>query len=130
MKNRAIVLSFLSLILFPLHMAYGDNSQLADEVMAIHDEAMAKMTHMHELKLQLKDLQEKQGASKEITAAIEDLQSAHKGMMQWMREYKAPKTEQELANAEAYLLQEKEKIKDVSEAINSSIAVSEKILSQ
>lgn len=130
MKNRAIVLSFLSLILFPLHMAYGDNSQLADEVMAIHDEAMAKMTHMHELKLQLKDLQEKQGASKEITAAIEDLQSAHKGMMQWMRGYKAPKTEQELANAEAYLLQEKEKIKDVSEAINSSIAVSEKILSQ
>ncbi|WP_163340685.1 hypothetical protein [Desulfopila sp. IMCC35008] len=130
MKNRAIVLSFLSLILFPFHMVYGDNNQLADEVMAIHDEAMAKMTHMHELKLKLQDLQEKQGPSDQITTAIEDLQNAHKGMMQWMRAYKAPKTPQELEAAETYLLQEKEKIKKVSEAINSSIAGSEKILTQ
>lgn len=130
MKNRAIVFCFLTLIFFPLHIVYGDNSQLADEVMAIHDEAMAKMTHMHELKLKLQDLQEKQGTSNEITTAIEDLQNAHKGMMQWMRAYKAPKTPQELATAEPYLLQEKERIQKVSEAINSSIAKSEELLRQ
>ncbi len=130
MKFSALVLGFFSLILFPLHIAFGDNSQLADEVMAIHDEAMAKMTHMHELKLQLQDLQEKHGTSGERTVAIENLKSAHKGMMQWMRAYKAPKTEQKLQTAETYLLQEKEKIREVIEAINTSIAESEKILRQ
>lgn len=130
MKHPAILLAFFLVCLFPLHVAFADNSQLADEVMAIHDEAMAKMTHMHELKLQLQELEQSQGESVAITTAIDNLKSAHKGMMQWMRAYKAPKTEQELQTAKTYLLQEKEKIREVSEAINTSIAESEKILRQ
>lgn len=111
-----------------ISIAATDNRILAKEVMDIHDEAMAKMTHMHELRLQLQEVEKKSGKSDAITSAINSLKSAHKGMMEWMHEYKAPKTDEEFNNATDYLLQEKIKIEEVSDAINMSIENAEKLL--
>lgn len=108
--------------------ALADNRELAKEVMAIHDAAMAKMTHMHELKLQLQEIEKKSGKSAETTSALEALKSAHKGMMDWMHEYKAPATETEFQNGEDYLQKEKVKIQGVSDAINTSIKEAEELL--
>ncbi len=125
MKTMQLVTAlFFTIILMVQTAAAGDNKALADEVMAIHDVAMAKMTHMHELKLQLKELEK----STETTAAITGLEHAHRGMMQWMREYKIPRTAEEWAQARPYLLEEKSKIEAVADAINTSIQEAEKLL--
>ena len=127
MKNLRLLI-ILVLSLFICSSAFASNQELADEVMAIHDEAMAKMTHMHELKLQLKEMEKEKGTSESNTAAIADLQSAHKGMMVWMREYKKPDTPEKLESAKPYLLDEKVKIQKVSDDINTSIEQAENLL--
>ena len=109
-------------------LAQTDNSALAKEVMDIHDEAMAKMTHMHELRLQLEESEKKSGRTSQTTAAIGSLKSAHKGMMEWMRNYQTPEPGAESAAARDYLLQEKVKIEEVSRAINESIENAEKLI--
>lgn len=110
------------------HQVFADNTTLAKEVMFIHDEAMAKMTHMHELKLQLKEAEKQSGQSAEKTLAIEALQNAHKGMMGWMHQYKAANAEGELETVKKYLLEEKMKIQTVSNDIDDSIDGAEKLL--
>ncbi len=126
MKNLKLLIT-LALSLFISNSAFASNQELADEVMAIHDEAMAKMTHMHELKLQLKEVEKEKGTTDTTSAAIADLQSAHKGMMVWMREYK-PDSPEKLENAKPYLLKEKMKIQKVSDDINLSIESAENLL--
>lgn len=108
--------------------ASADNRELAKEVMAIHDLAMAKVTDMYELKLQLLELEKQEGKTAAVSSAIDDLQKALSGMMRWMREYKHPQTEKELETAESYLLEEKVKITGVGEAIDGSITEAEKLL--
>lgn len=128
MKTFLAVLFSALLFTGSAAFAQNDNMALAKEVMDIHDEAMAKMTHMHELRLKLQEVEEKSGKSPETTAAIKSLKSAHVGMMEWMRSYKAPKTEAEFETARDYLLSEKVKIEEVSKAINLSIENGEKLL--
>lgn len=103
-----------------------ENRLLAVEVMAVHDEAMAKMGYMHELKLGLKE-KGKDLSKGEVAAAIDSLQKAHKAMMEWMRSYKPPKTDAEFESARNYLLEEKEKITEVGRLINESIEQAEKL---
>jgi hypothetical protein len=105
-----------------------DVTSLKKEVMDIHDIAMAKMTHMHELKLGLQDMEKVKGSSPAISEAITDLQQAHNGMMQWMRAYKPPKADAVLEEVMPYLESEKVKIQQVSDAIDASIAEAEKLL--
>lgn len=121
-------MTLLFLIVATISPSYGGNRGLAAEVMEIHDIAMAKMTHMYELKLQLKELERTKGTTPATSAAIADLQEAHKGMMQWMRAYKAPQTEAEIAQAEPYLLEEKVKIQAVADDIDKSIKTAEQLL--
>lgn len=104
------------------NQAVDENRELAKSVMAIHDEAMAKMTEMHELKLSLQKVETDSGKLPSTTKAISDLQSASKGMMTWMHTYKAPQTDKELESAREYLLAEKIKIQQVQSAINMSIS--------
>ena len=111
--------------------AYAQDVELLKkEVMEVHDIAMAKMTHMHELKLGLQAMEKSKGVTVPTTKAIDDLQSAHKGMMQWMRQYKPPQATDAPEAAISYLEDEMVKIQQVSDAINSSIAEAEKLLDQ
>jgi hypothetical protein len=106
------------------------NRALAEEVMAVHDEAMAKMTQMHELRLQLEGRAGGGDPEQEIGVAIEALQQAHRQMMTWMREYRPPKTDEALQQAGDYLLDERDKIQLVSDAIATSIDRAERLLAR
>jgi hypothetical protein len=106
------------------------NRSLAKEVMAVHDEAMAKMTQMHELRMQLEGRAAGSDPDPEIGAAIEALQQAHRQMMTWMREYRPPQTDEALQQAGDYLLDERRKIQLVSDAIAASIDQAERLLAR
>ncbi|MDX9894622.1 MAG: hypothetical protein RBS34_04195 [Desulfofustis sp.] len=107
-----------------------ENRLLAEEVMAIHDEAMAKMTLIHELKLQLEELAQTNG-NEEIEQGIIALQQAHQGMMTWMRAYRQPiKEELDKVQTRQYLLAEKEKIVRVQVAIEAAIDRAQQLLSR
>jgi hypothetical protein len=106
------------------------NRALAVEVMAVHDEAMAKMTQMHELRLQLEGRAGEGDPDPEIGASIEALQQAHRQMMTWMHEYRPPQTDEALQQAGDYLLDERRKIQLVSDAIAASIERAEGLLAR
>lgn len=127
---KRIFILVLSTLLFAgcQNQAVKENRELAKEVIAIHDEAMAKMTHMHELKLSLQKIEANSGQAPEITKIITDLQSAHKGMMTWMHEYKSPETDDEFKKAKEYLLAEKVQIQQVKTDIDASIIQAEDLL--
>lgn len=128
MKIISFFLSILALSFFSATSSFADNSALAKEVMAIHDDAMAKMTHIHELKLKLKEVEDKHGKSEETSNAILRLKNAHNGMMKWMRQYKHPDPPTETEEMKEYLLSEKAKIQKVSDDIENSISTSESLL--
>lgn len=125
-KDLFVTLFFICFAVTPV---FADNEQLASEVMEVHDEAMAKMTMMHELKLRLQELEKKQGVSKETTASIDALKNAHRSMMQWMRNYQKDQSDLSPEQRKAYLLEEKLKIQQVSDMIDNSIDTSENLLS-
>lgn len=107
-----------------------NNRALAEEVMAIHDEAMARMTEMHELRVQLEERAGGGDPEPQIAAAIEALQQAHRRMMAWMRDYRPPQTDEALLEAEDYLLDERQKIQLVSDAIAASIDEAQRLLAR
>ena len=128
MRLTAVVFfSILTVISSCGNRTIEDNRLLAEEVMVIHDEAMAKMGYMHELVLGLKKRSDEAAIKEEAEAAIESLRTAHKAMMAWMRNYKPPKTEEELEKARDYLLEEKHKISEVGRLIHESIEQAEKL---
>lgn len=100
---------------------------LFDEVMKVHDEAMLKMDEIVKLQRELKDkiasapelVEEKK---KEIEDKISQLDSARRGMMDWMHEFH-PETDSldEQAYRE-YMESEMEKVKKVREDIFDAIA--------
>jgi hypothetical protein len=100
---------------------------LYEEVMKIHDEAMLKMDEIVKLQRELKDkiasapdlVEEKK---KKIEDKISKLDSARRGMMDWMHEFH-PETDSldEQAYRE-YMELEMEKVKKVKEDIFDAIA--------
>ncbi len=120
MKRICMLIYFT--ILLPLSIVHAEDiGLLQKEVMDIHDVAMAKMTQMHELKLDLQAVAKATGTTPVATKAIDDLQAAHKGMMEWMRAYKAPQSGDDPESVLIYLHQEKIKIEQVNNAIDASI---------
>jgi len=114
------------------HAASGNAEEdsaglLYEEVMKVHDEAMMKMDEIYKLQKELKDqiaaapqlVEEKR---KEIEAKISELDSARRGMMNWMHEFH-PETDSldEQAYRE-YLEVEMEKVKIVKDDILDAIA--------
>lgn len=112
-----------------------DTKSMEKTVMKIHDEAMAKMDVIYQLKKQVKgiadSLQEDTIANSEILTTayqnIEALEAADEGMMSWMRNYQIPKTK-DTPDVMKYLEDEKEKIEGVSKAMNESISAAEEFL--
>lgn len=97
---------------------------LEAEVMSIHDEVMPKMGTLMNLKKQLKvkvnELDSGSNKRDSLTLLIQGLEEADEEMMQWMRNYKKPSEEMSDEHAIEYLKQEKNKIEEVKEKINSS----------
>lgn len=112
----------------------SETSQMK-EVMAIHDEVMPKMSKISRL---VADLRKKIDGDQGTAAhkkAMEDLQDAHKTMMDWMRGLGDNFDSEEILDGKALtpakqklLDEEEKKVKIVKEKINSSIATAEELL--
>lgn len=105
-----------------------ENRRLAAEVMEIHDLAMAKMGQMHELKLKLQEQGSAGAGGEAVEEAIAALETAHRGMMVWMRQYREPASDEELRDGRAYLEDQRQKISTVSQDIEASIARAQSLL--
>lgn len=100
---------------------------LYDEVMKLHDEGMAKMDEIYQLKEELKEqiasapalVEEKK---KDIEAKISKLDSAQKGMMVWMRSFNPDLDSLDGQAYRKYLESEMEKVKKVKDDIFDAIA--------
>ena len=97
---------------------------LYEEVMAIHDQVMPEMTTIHNLKKDLKAM-EKPEIKDIILNEIKELNDADEAMMSWMAAFKVP---EDKTQEEAYLLLEKEKIKQVSDIMYSSMDRAKKMI--
>lgn len=112
-------------------------SNQMEEVMAVHDEVMPKMGKIGSLVAQLKKkIDSDEGGIKE-KEAMENLQDAHKSMMDWMQGFGNRFNSDEIMNGKEllptkkdWLNEEEEKVKVVAEKINSSIAQAEALLKE
>ena len=105
--------------------------------MAIHDEVMPKMGTLGKLVGQLKPMADSLGVESVEFKAMKDLQEANRSMMDWMQGFGDRFDADEILNGKdlsdekkKWLFEEEEKVKQVKENINSSIANAEKILSK
>ena len=106
-----------------------------DQVMAIHDEVMPKMGRIGKLVKELKPKIDSTEAGQNYAAAMQDLQAAHKSMMDWMQgfgdrfDYDEIKNGKELsAEKQEWLDEEEVKVKAMRDQVNSSIRRAERLL--
>lgn len=108
-----------------------------EQVMAIHDEVMPKMGKLGKLVGQLKSKVDTTKVGKQYETAMRDLQSAHKSMMDWMKDFGDRFDPDEILNGkelteqkQRWLDEEEEKVKALKEQINGSIERAEALLSE
>ncbi|WP_028585683.1 hypothetical protein [Desulfogranum mediterraneum] len=105
--------------------------QLKAEVMAIHDEAMAKTGYMHELSLKLEQLAEKKGLQakqqQQAREASQQLEQAQAAMMRWMHQY-APAEERTYSKQLHYFQEQKKLILQVQQHTDQAIARGEALI--
>lgn len=109
-----------------------------DEVMAVHDEVMPKMSEINRLSRALREVQEKDPAiPKELQATVEtmvqELATAEEGMWEWMNNIKQLDALRQSKNHEEimqYLGEEQEKIAQVRDNMLRSIEKGEQLLKQ
>lgn len=104
--------------------------KLYDEVIAIHDDVMPKMSDIHRLKKELRTKMKNDSLAPDHTAildALKDLDMADDGMMDWMAELKVPEAEPAKTT---YLNEQMVAIKKVRDDMLSSIENAKKELSK
>ena len=104
--------------------------------MEIHDEVMPKMGAIGKLVAELKPKVDSTEQGREYQKAMEDLQLAHKSMMDWMRGFGDRFDSDEILRGkelspqkEEWLLEEEVKVKALREQINGSVERAEQLLS-
>lgn len=109
---------------------------LHKEVMRIHDEAMAKMDLIYQMKKQIKEARKNVGrlenpeqAKGTIKTLLDGLDFADEGMMYWMRNYRQPKKQTDKEKM-VYLQWEKAKIEVVGRIMNEEIKKAERFLEE
>ncbi|MGI9547994.1 MAG: hypothetical protein ACR2MM_12190 [Flavobacteriaceae bacterium] len=106
-----------------------------EEVMAIHDEVMPKMSTIGKLVADLKPKVDTTATGIEYKKAMNELQDAHKSMMDWMQGFGKRFDSDEILNGKAlsaqkkeWLMEEEEKVKAMRDQVNSSIENAERLL--
>ncbi|GGD52125.1 hypothetical protein GCM10011361_18550 [Muriicola marianensis] len=114
-----------------------DQPTKMQEVIAIHDEVMPKMTDISKLVAQLKPMADSTEAGLKYMRAMKDLQAAHRSMMDWMQGFGSRFDSDEILNGKelseekrAWLLEEEQKVIQLREDINGSIERAEALLKQ
>ncbi|MCB0845689.1 MAG: hypothetical protein KDE26_20705 [Bacteroidetes bacterium] len=110
-------------------------AQLAEEVMAIHDEVMPKMSQIFYLKDSLNkymnhwdSLGENPEKITQFKEAVRALEQGDKMMMNWMRGYKMPKEGDNSPETIGYLQMEKEKVEKMRDTIHSALEKTQQLL--
>ncbi|NDV15217.1 hypothetical protein GO009_04200 [Muricauda sp. TY007] len=140
MKKTIFILScailFLSFSCKEEKRAPKSSSQM-EEVMAIHDEVMPKMSTIGKLVGELKPKVDSTETGQQYEIAMKDLQDAHKTMMDWMKDFGDRFNHEEILNGkelseekQRWLDEEEEKVKVVKEKINGSIARAQALLAK
>ncbi|WP_224488555.1 hypothetical protein [Robertkochia flava] len=136
---RTIVLIVVCLIAFSCKQekANVEEPSKMEEVMAIHDEVMPKMTTISKLVGELKPIADTAQAGSPYEIAMKDLQAAHKSMMDWMKGFGDRFDSEEILKGKAlpeekqrWLEEEEIKVKVMRDQVNSSIENAEKLLNK
>jgi paraquat-inducible protein B len=125
---------FLGLVVFACSKGEDQEqiqADLKEEVRAIHDEVMPKMSEINQMKQEIlaevaeleadslnEESVEKSNLLKSLAADLED---ANKSMMDWMRSYKSDLSEFTKEEVLPYLNSEKEKVTEVKNKMLNSI---------
>lgn len=139
MKNKSLIL-VLSLLI--LSMTYSCKDKADDKetsqmqkVLAIHDEVMPKMGTIGKLVGELDQKIENNAHPENLITAREDLKSAHKAMMDWMKGFGNRFDGDEIMKGKAlteekqkWLDEEEIKVNELRDHINSSIKKAEELL--
>ncbi len=111
--------------------AIEQEDALKDEVFAIHDEVMPRMSDIVRLKGSLKEMPTDSINEMEAKTAHTQLEKAEDAMMDWMNKFTPPGKLRETKSHEEimdYLQNEKLEITKVRDAMNSSIEAAEQFL--
>ncbi len=129
---------FISCLTVLFLVACGDNNQnvekenaLRDEVFAIHDGVMPRMTEIVTLKGKLDSLSASGNNVEELKRYQTFLERAEDGMMEWMTHFQEPEKLRETKKHEeimTYLESEKQRITKVRDDMNNSIQAAENAL--
>ena len=107
--------------------------QAYDNVIAVHDEVMPKMSYVSELKGKIEQRMNASTDSLVIATWQElmvNLDVADEAMWVWMRQFNSDLEEVAIDEAMAYLKAEQQKIDDVARKINEAIAAAEENLAK
>lgn len=106
-----------------------------EQVMKVHDEVMPKMGKLSKLVAELKAKVDTTETGMQYEAAMKDLQTANKSMMDWMRGFGERFDSDEILNGKELTAQKKEwlneeeqKVNTLKELIDSSIERAEVLL--
>ena len=134
MKNLKYVLFLLLLTTACKENKEEVATSQMEEVIDIHDEVMPKMSTIGKLVEELKPRIDSTEGGREYAAAVEDLQDAHKAMMDWMKgfgdrfDFDEIKNGKELSEEKQEWLDEEEtKVKAMRDQVNKSIARAQKL---
>ena len=106
-----------------------ENETLRQEIMEVHDEAMAKIGYMFELETRLKKLQSGPNLPAErLKRTIEALQRANREMFSWMNQYQTLFVADDLVLDNKYRRQQLEMIEAVSRLTEAAITDAEQIV--
>ncbi|WP_242927259.1 hypothetical protein [Pontibacter vulgaris] len=137
MKRLQVLLAITLLFLAACKSGPSEEEQkatLEKTVLDVHDEAMAKMGTIHQLKRRLQHLQDSlQTADTAATGLFKrqetSLDKADEAMMSWMHQYQAPDSLQ-YKEAMQYLQEQKAKIEGVQRQMDSTITAARKLTEQ
>ncbi|MGV3642452.1 MAG: hypothetical protein ACO1NZ_18150 [Adhaeribacter sp.] len=111
--------------------------ELETQVLAVHDEAMAKMDQVFILRQNLKKLRDSLGTTATDTLLLQNLeqhirllQQADDNMMKWMHWYKKPEDTLPEGEAKSYLRQQLLKIEQVQKTMDSTLTAARQFQQQ
>jgi hypothetical protein len=108
-----------------------------EQVMAVHDSVMPRMSEIGRLVGRLKPLADSTAQGQRYQKAMEDLQAANKAMMDWMSGFgdrfnhdEIMKGKELSAQKQEWLMEEEVRVKTMADQVNSSIAAAEALLAE
>lgn len=128
-EKQLVIIFLLSLLGIGACEQKPTQEEMKNEVMEIHDYAMAKMGLLHEMEIQVSAATDttKEEEMKVAASKINALKQASEDMMAWMRQYKTP-DELSYEEAKKYFSEQKILIEKVKVDTDKSIEEAKKFI--